>query len=172
MRVKWIRCVQRSESFQIIPYTYMTLAVLLWKYIKCEALVTLSPVKKGQKSTFFDGMLADETLQIWLAGFKSMQQRKLNEYHQKNICCTAWRRMCALYRVREWLLAGERPLPGVASARALVVSVLKMLSGRRGMLACGWKKTRDPLDGTFKSYTKISQSPKKLDIASLMAYML
>ena len=49
------------------------------------ALVTLSPVKKGWKSTFFDGMLADETSQIRLVGFKGMQQRKSNEYHRKDI---------------------------------------------------------------------------------------
>ena len=49
------------------------------------AVVTLSPVKKGRKATFFDGMLADETSQIRLVGFQGMQQRKLNEYHQKNI---------------------------------------------------------------------------------------
>ena len=34
------------------------------------AIVTLSPVKKGRKSNFFDGMLADETSQIRLVGFQ------------------------------------------------------------------------------------------------------
>jgi len=33
------------------------------------AVVRLSPVKKGRKSTFFDGVLADETSQIRLVGF-------------------------------------------------------------------------------------------------------
>ena len=49
------------------------------------AVVTLSPVKKGRKSNFFDGMLADETSQIRLVGFQGMQQRKLNELYQKNV---------------------------------------------------------------------------------------
>ena len=49
------------------------------------AVATLSPVKKGRKAMFFDGLLADETSQIRLVGFQGMQQRKLNEYHQKNI---------------------------------------------------------------------------------------
>ena len=35
------------------------------------AVVTLSPVKKGRKSTFFDGLLADETSQIRLVGNES-----------------------------------------------------------------------------------------------------
>ena len=38
------------------------------------AVVTLSPVKKGQKAMFFDGMLADETSQIRLVGFQGTQQ--------------------------------------------------------------------------------------------------
>ena len=49
------------------------------------AVVTLSPVKKGRKAMFFDGLLADETSQIRLVGFQGMQQQKLNDYHQKNI---------------------------------------------------------------------------------------
>ena len=49
------------------------------------AVVTLSPVKKGQKAMFFDGLLEDETSQIRLVGFQGMQQQKLNDYHQKNI---------------------------------------------------------------------------------------
>ena len=49
------------------------------------AVVTLSPVKKGRKAMFFDGLLADETSQIRLVGFQGMQQRKLNDYHQRNI---------------------------------------------------------------------------------------
>lgn len=32
-----------------------------------------------------DGMLADETSQIRLVGFQGFQQRKQNEYYQKNI---------------------------------------------------------------------------------------
>ena len=34
---------------------------------------------------FFDGVLANETSQIRLVGFQGMQQRKLNNYHHKNI---------------------------------------------------------------------------------------
>ena len=49
------------------------------------ALVSLLPVKKGRKSTYFNGVLADESSQIKLVGFNGRQQRKLNEYHQKNI---------------------------------------------------------------------------------------
>ena len=49
------------------------------------AVVTLSPVKKGRKATFFDGLLADERSQIRLVGFQRIQQRKLNEYHKKKI---------------------------------------------------------------------------------------
>ena len=43
------------------------------------AVVTLSPVKKGRKPMFFDGLLADESSQIRLVGFQGMQQRKLND---------------------------------------------------------------------------------------------
>ena len=50
-----------------------------------SAVVTLSPVKKGRKAMFFDGMLADDTSQIRLVGFQGMQQRKLNDYYQRNI---------------------------------------------------------------------------------------
>ena len=41
------------------------------------ALVALLPVKKGQKCTFFDDVLADETFQIRLVEFKGMQQEKV-----------------------------------------------------------------------------------------------
>ena len=40
------------------------------------AVVTLSPVKKGRKAMFFDGLLADKSSQIRLVGFQGMQQRK------------------------------------------------------------------------------------------------
>ena len=50
-----------------------------------SAVVTLSPLKKGRKAMFFDGLLADESSQIRLVGFQGMQQRKLNDYHKKNI---------------------------------------------------------------------------------------
>ena len=41
------------------------------------AVVTLSPVKKGRKAMFFDGLLADETPQIRLVGFQGMQTTKV-----------------------------------------------------------------------------------------------
>ena len=46
------------------------------------AVVSLLPVKKGQKAAFFDGILADETSQIRLVGFQGM---KLNEFQQKKL---------------------------------------------------------------------------------------
>ena len=49
------------------------------------AITSLSPVKKGRNSIFFDGTLADETSKIRVVGFDAQQQRKLNNYHQKNI---------------------------------------------------------------------------------------
>ena len=49
------------------------------------AIIPLSPVQRGRKSLFFDGMLADESSKIPLVGFDAQQQRKLHEYHQKNV---------------------------------------------------------------------------------------
>ena len=50
------------------------------------AITLLSPVKKGHNFyIFFDGTLADETSKIRVVGFDVQQQRKLNNYHQKNI---------------------------------------------------------------------------------------
>ena len=49
------------------------------------AITSLSPVKKGRNSIFFDDTLADETSKIRVVGFDAQQQRKLNNYHQKNI---------------------------------------------------------------------------------------
>ena len=90
-------------------------------------VVTLSPVKKGRKATFFDGMLADETSQIHLVGFQGMQQRKLNEYHQKNI--------------------------------AVALENCEVKPARQG----------EGYEVMLKSSTTIKESPKKLDVASLMA---
>ena len=91
------------------------------------AVVTLSPVNKGQKVMFFDGLLADETSQIRLVEFQGMQQRKLNDYHQNNIPVEL--ENCEVKPARQ----GE---------------------GYEVMLT---------------SSTLIKQSPKKLDVASLMA---
>ena len=49
------------------------------------AVLSLSPVKKGRRSLFFDGTIADETSKIRFVGFDAQQQRKLNDFHQKNI---------------------------------------------------------------------------------------
>ena len=91
------------------------------------AVVTLSPVKKGRKAMFFDGLLADETSQIRLVGFQGMQQRKLNDYHQKNI--------------------------------AVALKNCEVKLARQG----------EGYEVMLKTSTLIKQSPKKLDVASLMA---
>ena len=49
------------------------------------AITCLSPIKKGRKSLFFDGTLADATSKIRVVGFDAHQQRKLQEYHQNNV---------------------------------------------------------------------------------------
>ena len=92
-----------------------------------SAVVRLSPVKKGRKAMFFDGVLADETSQIRLVGFQGMQQRKLNDYHRKNI------------------------------AVALENCEVKPACQGEGY------------EVMLKTSTLIKQSPKKLDVASLMA---
>ena len=89
--------------------------------------MSLSPVKKGRKSTYFNGVLADETSQMKLVGFNGMQQRKLNEYHQKNI--------------------------------AVQLEDCEVKAAHQG----------EGYEVMLKTYTKISQSPKKLDVTSLMA---
>jgi len=47
-------------------------------------LPSLSPIKKGWKSLFFDRMLADDTLKVRVVGFEAHQQKKLNELYQEN----------------------------------------------------------------------------------------
>ena len=76
---------------------------------------------------FFDGLLADKTSQIQLLGFQGMQQRKLNEYHQKNI--------------------------------AVALENCEVKSAHQG----------EGYEVILKTSTLIKQSPKKLDVASLMA---
>lgn len=49
------------------------------------AVTSLSPIKKGRKSLFFNGTLADETSQIRLVGFDASQLRKLQDYQQKQL---------------------------------------------------------------------------------------
>ena len=84
-------------------------------------------VKKGRKAMFFDGVLADETSQIRLVGFQGMQQRKLNDYHEKNI--------------------------------AVALENCEVKPARQG----------EGYEVMLKTSTLIKQSPKKLDVASLMA---
>ena len=42
-----------------------------------EAITSLSPIKKGWKSLFSDGMLTDDTSKVWVVGFEAHQQKKL-----------------------------------------------------------------------------------------------
>ena len=46
------------------------------------AITSLSPVKKGRNSQFFDGTIADETSQVRIVGFTVQQQKKLNSFYQ------------------------------------------------------------------------------------------
>ena len=46
------------------------------------AITSLSPIKKGRNSVFFDGTLADGTSKI---SFDGTQQRKLQDYHDKKV---------------------------------------------------------------------------------------
>jgi len=48
------------------------------------AITSLSPIKKGGKSLFFDRMLTDDTSKVRVVGFEAHQQKKLNELCQKN----------------------------------------------------------------------------------------
>ena len=91
------------------------------------AVVTLSPVKKGRKAMFFDGLLADESSQIRLVGFQGMQQRKLNDFHQRNV--------------------------------AVALENCQVKPAHQG----------EGYEVMLKTSTIIKESPKKLDVASLMA---
>ena len=91
------------------------------------AVVTSSPVKKGRKAMFFDGLLADESSQIRLVGFQGMQQRKLNDFHQRNV--------------------------------AVALENCQVKPARQG----------EGYEVMLKTSTIIKESPKKLDVASLMA---
>ena len=44
---------------------------------------TLSPVKKGRNSNYFDGVLTDGTSTLRLVGFRSEQQKRLNSFSRK-----------------------------------------------------------------------------------------
>ena len=91
------------------------------------AVVTLSPVKKERKAMFFDGLLADESSQIRLVRFQGMQQRKLNDFHQRNV--------------------------------AVALENCQVKPARQG----------EGYEVMLKTSTIIKESPKKLDVASLMA---
>ena len=47
------------------------------------AITTLSPVKKGKRSSYFDGAMTDGTSHLRIVGFNSDQQRKLTMYFEK-----------------------------------------------------------------------------------------
>lgn len=47
------------------------------------AVTAISPVKKGRRSIFFDGMLADNTSRLRMVRFNSVQQKQLQELHEK-----------------------------------------------------------------------------------------
>jgi hypothetical protein len=47
------------------------------------AIASLSPVKDGKRSKYFDGSLTDATTHIRMVGFSSDQQRKLTPYTLK-----------------------------------------------------------------------------------------
>lgn len=48
------------------------------------AVTAISPVKKGTRSIFFDGMLADNTSRLRMVGFNSVQQKQLQDVMLKN----------------------------------------------------------------------------------------
>ena len=50
-----------------------------------EGLITsVSPIKKGKTSNYFDGTVADSTAKVRLVGFTASQQKKVNEYMTQN----------------------------------------------------------------------------------------
>ena len=49
------------------------------------AVTSVSPVKKGKRSNFFDGKLADESCAMRMVGFNAHQQIKLQEFHVKRV---------------------------------------------------------------------------------------
>lgn len=49
------------------------------------AITSLSPIKPGRKSAYFDGVLADDTSKIRFVGFEPLQQKKLVNLQQQNV---------------------------------------------------------------------------------------
>ena len=49
------------------------------------AVTSVSPVKKGKRSNFFNGKLADESCAMRMVGFNAHQQIKLQEFHVKRV---------------------------------------------------------------------------------------
>ncbi len=47
------------------------------------AITSISPIKKGRKSSFFEAMIADHTSQVRLVGFNNQQQIQLRDLHVK-----------------------------------------------------------------------------------------
>ena len=48
------------------------------------AVASVSPIKKGRNSIFFDGFIADQTSKIRMVGFDCQQQKKISHFHSKN----------------------------------------------------------------------------------------
>ena len=49
----------------------------------CGTLTSLSPMKPGRNSSYFEGTLADYTSKIRFVGFETFQQRKLSELFEQ-----------------------------------------------------------------------------------------
>ena len=49
------------------------------------ALTTISLVKRGRRSIFYNGTLADRTSSVRLIGFNSVHQRQLQDLHEQRL---------------------------------------------------------------------------------------
>ena len=49
-----------------------------------EGITSVSPIKKGKTSNYFDGTVTDSTAKVRLVGFTASQQKKVNEYMTQN----------------------------------------------------------------------------------------
>ena len=85
-------------------------------------LTSLSPLKKGKHSVYFDGTLTDGTTEQRFVGFSSEQQKKLVSFH--------------------------------SSHTPAHLSNCELKKARQG----------DEMEVLLKKFTKISESPKKINI--------
>ena len=46
-------------------------------------VTSLSPVKKGHKSNYFEGTVSDGNSKLWLVGFDARQQKRMDEFKVK-----------------------------------------------------------------------------------------